>query len=255
MNEKRYSIGQLARMSGVSVRTLHHYDQKGLLVPQREPNGYRSYGHAEVRRLQQILLYRQCGMELSQIAHLLDDPSFSERAALEDQLARLRAQAAQLESTMSNVERTLDALRRDADMTDSQRFEGLKRQTIERNERTYGKEARKRHGDEAIDAANQALLAMDEATWTDMQALEQRIKELLVEAMRTQDTVGDASAALVKAHARWLSLHWGHGAYSPEAHRNLADGYLADERYIAYYDGACGKGATQFLRDAIHALA
>lgn len=254
MDERGYSIGQLSELSGASVRTLHHYDQIGLLVPHRMKNGYRVYGPGEVRRLQQILLYRTCGMELSRIAQILDDPSFDEQTALLQQLALLRDRVAALNQTIGTVERTLEALEEKREMTDRERFEGLKRKTVDDNEQMYGKEARRRHGDAAIDAANDTLLAMDEATWNDMNTLEGRIKELLRAAMTSGDPAGSEAQLLVDAHARWLELHWGAGAYNAEAHRGLADGYLADERFVSYYDDACGTGATQFLRDAIHAL-
>ena len=255
MSQTEYSIGQLSKLSGVSVRTLRHYDHIGLLAPQRRDNGYRTYGPVEVRRLQQILLYRACGMELTRIAQVLDDPSFDEREALMQQLALLRDRQAALNATIQTVERTLGSLNEGSEMTDAERFEGLKREAVSRNERQYGKEARRRHGDAAIDAANEALLALDQTTWNDMNALEDRIKELLQTAMATGDPTGAEARKLVEAHARWLELHWGQGSYNVEAHRGLADGYLADERFVEYYDGACGTGATKFLRDAVHALA
>ena len=254
MDEVRYSVQQLAELADVSTRTLHHYDRIGLLVPRRQKNGYRYYTSRDVERLQQILLYRACGMSLGAIAHTLDDASFDVEAALEEQLACLRRQADDLAALIHTVEQTLALHREGTKMADSARFEGFKRKAVEDNERTYGREARRRHGDAAVDAANAALLAMDEKTWNDMNALEEKIKELLAAAMREGDATGPAAKELVHAHARWLQLHWGERAYNAEAHRGLADGYLADERFVAYYDGACGEGATQFLHDAIWAL-
>lgn len=255
MTDHTYTVHELAQLSGVSVRTLHHYDQCGLLVPARRDNGYRAYDGGDVRRLQLIMLYRACGMGLARIAELLDDPHISELDALELQLSTLQERRDHLDATISTVCRTIEALREETIMTDRERFEGLKREAIERNERTYGAEARKRWGDEAVDRANEALAALDEEAWNSMQALEEQIKLLLADAMADGDVTGAKARTLVAAHARWLQLHWGPGAYTPEAHRGLADGYLADERFQAYYDGACGAGATQFLHDAIHALA
>ena len=254
MNQANYSVHQLAELSGVSVRTLHHYDQIGLLVPARSANGYRRYGEREVERLQHIMLYRACGMPLSQIGELLDSPSFSQTEALHDHLERLLAQRRKLDQAIRTVQQTLTAAQKGIAMSDRDRFEGLKREAIDKNEKEYGAEARMRWGDEAVDAANEAMLALDEGAWSNMQALEEHIKALLKAAMAEGDPTGPAARELIKAHARWLELHWGSGAYTPEAHRGLADGYLADERFVAYYDGACGTGATQFLHDAIHAL-
>ena len=83
MAKQGYTPKQLASMSGVSVRTLHHYDQIGLLVPQRRDNGYRSYSAADVERLQQILLYRQMGLELQSIGELLDAHGYDPVNALQ----------------------------------------------------------------------------------------------------------------------------------------------------------------------------
>ncbi|MBP3894302.1 MAG: MerR family transcriptional regulator [Atopobiaceae bacterium] len=251
MDATTYSISELASLSGTSVRTLHHYDHIGLLVPRRMENGYRAYGEQEVRRLQQILLWRTCGIELKRIKSLLDDPGYDESVALRSQLDVLVHRREQIDRTIENVRDTLRSLEKGNSMTDSQRFEGLKRKAIEDNERAYGGEVRARFGNHAADEANAALLAMDEGTWNDMSALEERIKELLTAAMATGDAKGQEAQDLVRAHARWLSLHWGDGAYNVEAHRGLADGYLADQRFVTYYDTACGNGATQFLHDAI----
>lgn len=251
MGTTTYSISELANMSGTSVRTLHHYDRIGLLVPSRMENGYRTYGEREVKRLQQILLWKACGIELRRIRSLMDDPEYDESLALNRQLDVLLQRRAELDGTIENVRTTLQSLEEGGRMADKKRFEGLKRKVIDDNERTYGEEVRTRFGDKAMDDANAALLAMDEETWNDMNALEERIKELLRLAMASGDVAGQESRELVRAHARWLSLHWGEGAYTAEAHRGLADGYLADQRFVAYYDGACGDGATQFLRDAI----
>ena len=69
--------------------------------------------------------------------------------------------------------------------------------------------------------------------------------------MATGDPASTEAAELVRMHARWLQAHWPEGVYSAQSHRGMAEGYLADQRFVDYYDGACGAGATQFLHDAI----
>ena len=246
------TVKQVAELSGVSVRTLHWYEEMGLLVPRRAQNGYRLYSQADLERLQHILLWRDCGVELADIGRMLDDPGFDARAALESHLMSLSAEKARIETLIATVTKTIAHLE-GAPMTDEERFEGLKREAVESNERTYGAEARAKYGDEADDAANERLLAMDEATWNDMQALEGAIVEQLKAAMATGDAAGTAARDLARMHARWIGLHWGEGAYSREAHLGLAHGYLADPRFTAYYDERAGEGATQFLVDAIEA--
>ena len=112
---------------------------------------------------------------------------------------------------------------------------------------------RERWGDAAADAANAKLMAMDEESWTDMEALTEDIKAQLKIAMATGDPAGPEAEKLVAMHARWLKMHWGEGTYTPEAHRGMGKMYTCDERFTAYYDDACGAGAAQFLCDAIEA--
>lgn len=255
MARDSYTPKQLASISGVTVRTLHHYDQIGLLVPNRSKNGYRSYSHADVERLQQILLYRSMGLELSEIGRMLESPDYEAAAALRNHLHILIARKTQLDMLIDTVRKTVESLEGGSEMTDEERFEGLKRETIAQNEQAYGAEARKRFGDKVVDEANAKLMRMGESEWTDIMELEEAIKRQLSAAMETKDASGPEAAELVRMHARWLQAHWPDGVYSPETHRGMADGYLADQRFIAYYDEACGEGATQFLHDAIHACA
>lgn len=248
-----YTAGQLAQIAGTSVRALHHYEQQGLLHPRRRTNGYREYGPQDVARLQQVLLFRACGMPLSAVKGLLDDPAFDPHAALQQQLETLEAQHQNLERLMNTVRTTIRALEGACTMTDTQKFEGLKQAAINANESHYGAEARERWGDAAIDAAHEKLLGMDERTWNDMQALEGAIIEQLKAAMAENAPDGAVARKLAAMHQRWIQLHWGDGAYSPQAHLALAQGYLADARFTDYYDSRAGEGATAFLVQALRA--
>ena len=247
MGGKTYTVKQVSEMSGASIRALHHYEELGLLVPQRRPNGYRAYGHDDIARLQQILLFRACGMGLAEVAEVVSDPCFNEAAALRKHLAVLLVQKQDLETLIRTVEKTIESLEGDAIMGDKERFEGLKRAAIDANEKTYGAEARERFGDAAVNAANDRLLAMDEEEWNDKERLESAIIEQLVEVMSAGDAAGAEAQKLARMHARWIAMHWGEGAYSREAHLQLAQAYLADERFTAYYDERAGEGATEVL--------
>lgn len=251
MGEQAYTVKQVSEMSGASIRALHHYEELGLLAPQRRPNGYRAYDSDDLARLQQILLFRACGMGLAEIARTIADPGYDEAAALRDHLAVLEAQKRDLETLINTVEKTIESLEGDAVMSDKERFEGLKRAAVEANEKMYGTEVRGRYGDAAVDAANERLLAMDETTWNDKERLESAIIEKLVEVMRLDDATGEEAQQLAQMHARWIALQWGEGAYSREAHLQLARGYLADGRFTAYYDERAGEGATKMLVEVL----
>ena len=101
-----------------------------------------------------------------------------------------------------------------------------------------------------MDAANERMAGMSQEEWNDAKALEAAILDQLAAAKETGDPTGEAARKLCAMHARWLQMHWGEGTYSPAAHAALAEGYVADPRFTAYYDGSAGEGATAFLRDA-----
>ena len=249
--EASYTVGSLAKLAGVTVRALHHYEDEGLLHPERTASGYRCYGAADVERLQQILLLRSCGLSLGDIRGALDNGDFDFHAVLIDHLATLRAQQKELETLVGTVEKTIASLEGRCTMTDEERFEGMKARAIAENEERYGAEVRRRHGDAAMDAANERMTGMSQEEWNDAKALEAAILEQLTAAKATGDPTGEAARKLCAMHARWLQMHWGEGAYSPAAHAALAEGYVADPRFTAYYDEAAGEGATAILRDAL----
>lgn len=247
-----YVVKEFAALSGVSVRTLHYYEEMGLLAPRRLPNGYRVYGAEDAARLQQVLLYRDAGMALADIRALLDDPSFDVRAALREHRDRLAQRIERAEAMMRSVERALASLEQGEAMEDRERFEGMKRLAVEENERLYGEEARAAYGDAAIDASNEKVLAMDEARWDSAESLAEAILDKLAEAAGTRDTCGAAARELCAMHEAWLKMYWPDGMYTREAHAALAEAYVADERFRSYYDARV-EGGARFLRDALKA--
>lgn len=246
-----YTAKQLSELAGVSVRTLHYYEEAGLLHPVRRANNYREYRAADVERLQHILLLKECGLKLTDIRRALDGSRDSISALLACHLDALRDRRRTLEALIGTVERTIDSLEGKITMTDEQRFEGLKASMIENNEREYGAEIRQKYGDEAVDAANAKIAAMTEAGFEEAQNLSAAINDQLRKAMATEDPTGPEARELCEMHARWLKMHWGDGMYSLDAHAGLAEGYVADARFAAYYENAAGPGAAAFLRDAI----
>ena len=121
------------------------------------------------------------------------------------------------------------------------------------NEQCFGSEARARYGNEVVDAANERLLDMGDEEWETKEKLEAAIIDQLKKAMLTGDTSSPEAVKLARMHADWIRMQWAEGAYSPQAHVCLARGYLADNRFVEYYDSRAGKGATEFLVEAIEA--
>ena len=246
----RYSVHELAELSGVSVRTLHHYDAIGLLKPQRAENNYRVYGAAEVDRLQQILLYREVGMGLSEISQVLDGSLFCAERALEGHLARLIEQRERTNVLIANVEKTIANKKGMLVMNDTEKFEGFKKKLVEDNERQYGTEARAAYGDEAVDASNAKVMGMSEEQYQAVQGIEAAMREALIAGMAEGDPAGEQAQRAADLHRQWLIAFWKDGQHSPAAHKGMVEMYVADERFRKYYE-AMAPGAAEFLREAV----
>lgn len=134
-------------------------------------------------------------------------------------------------------------------MSNEEKFKGFKEKLIENNEKQYGKEIREKYGNETVDASNAKLMNMTEQQYQAMQQLEQQMFERLAEAMKLGDTTSDIAMEVAELHKRWLNFTW--KEYSKEAHAGLAQMYIADERFTAYYDERGETGAAKFLHDAI----
>src|SRR5215468_873918 len=118
-----YSVGQLARLAGISVRTLHHYDEVKLLVPSgRTSGGYRRYGEPDLERLQQILFYRELGFPLEEIGVILDDPAADALTHLCRQHELLTARQRRLVAMITAVEREMEARQMGISLTPEERF-------------------------------------------------------------------------------------------------------------------------------------
>ena len=245
-----YSIQEFSRMAGVTTRTLRWYDKIGLLKPSRvAENGYRYYGPAEVDRLRDILCYRALGVELAQIRACLDDPSFDRSAALKDHLAALKAERGRLDEQIRSVEAVIDAEERNEIMSDKQKFEAFKRQAIKENEEKYGREIRDRYGDAEIDEANAAAMKLTLDQYQEWKALDKEILTRLETAVQAGTAPDSAEGkAIAQLHRRWLTITG--MQYDPQKHRGIAQLYVLDERFTAYYDKNVS-GCARFLRDAV----
>lgn len=247
-----YTVHELAELSGSTVRTLHHYDELGLVRARRARNGYRRYGTAEVDRLQQVLLYREADMPLADIKRLLDDPAFDARDALAGHLRELHLRKQRLDGLIASVEKTLACMEGSGEMNDQEKFEAFKQGLVDKNEQQYGEEVRERWGDDAADASNAKVMGMSQEQFERTQALEQEIKDALVAAMATGDPAGEEAQRAADLHRQWLSAFWKDGTYSKAAHQGIAEMYVADDRFKAYYEAIAPDSAV-FLRDAIRA--
>ncbi|MTD41646.1 MerR family transcriptional regulator [Erwinia sp. CPCC 100877] len=248
-----YTIKKVAELSGISSRTLRYYDEINLLKPVRiNSSGYRIYGTKEVDRLQQILFYRSLDMKLEDIQILLDAPDFEPQLALEKHYRQLLAKRQQLDQLILTVEKTIRYQKGTTIMTDKEKFMGFKQAKIAQNEKMYGKEIRKKYGEEAVENSNKKWLNLQEEEIQKMENAETELFKALKTVMTTKAYQSAEAKTVFLKHKEWLSAT---SAYSSEFHRSLGEMYVADERFQAYYDERAGQGAAVVLNQLIQQFA
>lgn len=246
-----YSVGQVAGFAGVTVRTLHHYDEIGLLSPSgRSPAGHRRYGDADLERLQRILFYRELGFPLEEVAVLLDDPETDPREHLRRQHALLSDRIARLQQMAKAVEHAMEAKKMGINLTPEERFEVFgdfdPDEHAEETERRWG-------GTDAYKESARRTASYTKEDWLRIQAQEQDINRRFV-ALLEAGTPADSEQAmdLAEEHRGWINGSYYFCTY--EIHTCLGEMYVADERYTAHYDKV-RPGLAVFVRDAILANA
>ncbi|MZQ85267.1 MerR family transcriptional regulator [Paenibacillus sp. 5J-6] len=245
-----YTVQSLGKLAGVSTRTLRYYDEIELLKPARiNSSGYRFYGQNEVDRLQQILFYRELGVNLDRIKEIITAPTFNAEDALKEHHVQLMERRAQLDALIANVEKTLVLHEGRTAMSNKEKFEGFKQQLMDENENKYGKEIREKYGEEQVNQSNHKLKHMTQEQYDEVTRLAGEVTDSLAEAFKTGDPASAAAQKAADLHKQWLSYYW--SEYSKEAHAGLAQMYVDDERFKAYYDDK-QPGTAEFLRDSIH---
>ncbi|EGW39582.1 MerR family transcriptional regulator [Desulfosporosinus sp. OT] len=245
-----YTVQKLAHMAGVSARTLRYYDEIGILKPARmNSSGYRIYGQAEVNRLQQILFYRELGVSLESIKDIVTAPSFNETQALREHHVKLLEKREQLDVLISNVEKTIALTEGRIKMMDNEKFKGFKQKLVDDNEANYGKEIREKYGNEIVNKSNQKVKGMSQVQYDEVTKLTTEVIETLHAAFETGDPAGQLAQKAADLHRQWLCYYW--DSYTNEAHAGVAQMYVDDPRFTAYYDKQ-QPGMAEFLRDAVH---
>jgi len=244
-----YSINALAKLAGITTRALRYYDEIGLLSPKRvSSNGYRVYGQAEVDLLQQIMFYRELGLPLEAIKNIVLSEDYDGTEALRSHLAALKDKKTQIDVLISNVEKSIAASTGETTMSDKEKFEGFKQKLVAENEAKFGKEIRDKYGDDVVEASNTKLMGMTAEQYERAQALSVLITEKLKHACAQGDPSNELAQEVCALHKEWLGYYW--TQYSKEAHLGLAQMYVDDPRFRAYYDAA-GEGCAEFLRNAL----
>ncbi|MFG2421793.1 MerR family transcriptional regulator [Streptomyces sp. NPDC048448] len=246
-----YSVGEVAGFAGVTVRTLHHYDEIGLLVPSgRSHAGHRRYGDTDLDRLQQILFYRELGFPLDEVAALLDDPEADPRAHLRRQHDLLTARIEKLQKMAAAVEHAMEARTMGINLTPEEKFEVFG----DKDPEAHAEEAEQRWGGTEAYAESQRRAARyTKDDWKRMQAEVASWGERYDALMEAgEPPAGECAMDMAEEHRLHIT-RWFY-ACSYEIHRGLGEMYVADERFKEFYD-SMRPGLAEHLKEAIAANA
>ena len=244
-----YSIKQLSVLSGITSRTIRYYHEIGLLNPLRiSSSGYRIYGEKQIDLLQQILFYRELGVELETIKKIITDEDFDSERALEGHLSALLEKRKQVDRLIDGVQKTLLEKKGEIKMATNEKFEAFKKDLVHTNESKYGKESREKYGEHAVNRSNDILISMTDEQYSKIEILQKEMESNLKIAAEIGDVTSELSQTLFKQHKEWITFYW--GEYSEEGHKSLAQMYVDDARFKAYYD-IIGENCAEFLRDVV----
>lgn len=244
-----HTVGQVAALARVTVRTLHHYDRIGLLVPsRRSEQGYRLYDYGDLERLRQIRLLCDLRFSLDAVGQLLDAPAYDRRSALVAQRELLRERQKKTERIIHGVDRALTAMEEETEMDRTEMFDGLE----EFDHEQYRDEAEQRWGDtDAYKESMRRTRRYGKNDWARIREEGETVVARLAEVMAEGgQAAGRAAMDLAEEHRchidRWF-YPCSHGM-----HRNLAEMYTEDPRFEEYFEKR-GKGLAAFVQDAIRA--
>lgn len=250
---KQYSVKQLAKLAGISVRTLHLYDQLNLLKPAiRTEARYRMYGEAELLRLQQILFYKELDFSLQAIAEILNDPRFDLIQALESHKVALHQRQERIQTLLATVDKTIHSLKTEQMLSHEELYQGLPKETAE----TYRKEARTKYGAAEVEQSENHLRNLGKEGFQKLKAEMEDIATKLVALMR-EDPQGAVVQQQIARHYHNIRGFWGTSGSADlqaEAYAGLGDLYVADERFTMV-DGKANPAYAQFLQKAMRYFA
>jgi DNA-binding transcriptional MerR regulator len=246
-----HTVGDVAKLAHVSVRTLHHYDEIGLLAPSgRSHSGYRLYTDADLERLQQILFFRELGFALDHVGRILDDRSFDRKKALVAQRALLVEKAARVDAMVRLVDKAIDALTKGTTMNRDEMFEGFGDEGTKEHEQ----EAKARWGNTAQHAESaRRTKGYTKEDYKAIKAEGEAIEAAFAEALASGVPATDAKATAIAECARLHIDKWFYPC-PKKMHAALGAMYVQDARFTEHYERRQA-GLAAYVRDAILANA
>ncbi len=238
-------IGELAKKSGISVRTLRYYEEIDLLIPTEiRESGYRLYGENETLRLQQILFYKELGYELNKIKSILDDEEFDILKSLENQKYQLLKKQDSLKELINTLNKTIVKLKKGEIMSIEELYQGFPKGM------EYREEAISRWGDKVY-FAEESLIKLKKE---DFNKLNNEFQELWLALANSSnlDPLSDEVQSLISQHFKFIAVYWGveSSQINKEQYLGLAELYIEDKRFTTI-DGVEYPNMGRFLKKAI----
>lgn len=225
-----YTVKQLSDLAGISVRTLHYYDELGLLKPsQVRANGYRYYDEAALLRLQQILFYREIGLELTLIKEILDRPDFDLLAALQSHRSVLQEKIKRLEKLVSTVDSTIMYLAGEVAMNKKRLFEAFS----DEKQKEYERSVRLQYGPETV---NESIRRWNGYTKAEKEKIGEEGNQIYGDFLTAIEAGASAQSAEVQAIVQRWHSHIQY-FYEPtlEILRGLGELYTSHPDFIATF--------------------
>ncbi|HVT21845.1 MAG TPA: MerR family transcriptional regulator [Mycobacteriales bacterium] len=249
---EEYTVGRVAEIAGVTVRTLHHYDEIGLVrASGRTAAGYRFYEPSDIDRLHQVLTYRRLGFALDDIAALIDDPDIDAVGHLRRQRALLVERGERISAMVTAIDKELEARAMGMQLTPEEQLEVFGTDKVGGE---WAAEAEQRWGETAAFRESQRRTASyTKEDWARLKDESDAALRSFADAMRGGVAADSAAGmALAEAHRDFLT-RWFYDC-DHQMHRNLAEMYVADERFSATFE-VVAPGLAVYVRDAVVANA
>ena len=240
-------VKEVADLVGVSIRTLHHYHEIGLLTPtETTDSGYRLYSEDDLAKLQQILFFKELGFSLKEIKNMMSNPAYDRLEALVLQRKMLEEKRKRFAKMIAAIDKTIQHMKGEIEMTNEERFAGL---TFRHN--PYEEEARKRWGDESVNQAQAKLAGMSD---DELQGLAEKWEMIFrqLAQLRQQSPESPDVQTAIKAWYDFLNENF--AQYSLEAFAGLGQLYVDDPRFTQNID-KYGEGLAEFMSKAMKVFA
>jgi len=242
------NIKEAAKLTGVSVRTLHHYDDIGILCPKRnDENDYREYSNEDLTKLQQILFFKQCGFSLAKIQSLMSDPTFDKEQAYLLQRKYLLHEKRRINAMLSTLNKSIKEVKGEYKMNDKEKFSGF-----DFSKNPYEKEARELWGDEAVDDSQGFIESLSSDEQNDMaKGMDSLFTELA--KLKDEESNSEKTQTAIDKMYKYFNASFGYH-YTLEAFAGVGQMYILDERFTQNID-KYGEGLSAFLAKAMSVYA